>query len=151
VCPEFKSLTGVDLSATMLARAKQVQPEMTAVRDRAEGLAGIADESLDLYLSLRTYQSSLFDIAAALRQAHRVLRDGGGVVLSIPGGFLDRTADDELRVVRGLLVPGSEVVDRGLPRRIAARIVAQLENLMFERIGFNQGDTDLYVYARKRV
>lgn len=149
VCPKFKSLTGVDLSVTMLDRAKQVQPDMTVVRDRAEGLVNIADESVDLYLSLRTYQSSLFDIAAALRQALRVLRGGGGLVLSIPGGFLDRTSDEQLRVVRGLLVPGSDVVDRALPRRTAARILAQLDNLMFERVGFHQRDTDLYVYARK--
>jgi nucleoside phosphorylase/SAM-dependent methyltransferase len=151
VCPKFKSLTGVDISTAMLKRAKQVQPAITAVRDCAEDLANITDQTIDLYLSLRTYQSSLFDVAAALRQALRVLRGGGSLVLSIPGGFLDRTFNDELRYVPGLLVPGSNVVDRGLPRRIAERILSQLENLTFERIGFHQRETDLYIYARKRA
>jgi nucleoside phosphorylase/SAM-dependent methyltransferase len=151
VCPEFKSLTGVDISTEMLKRAKQVQPDMTTVRDCAEDLTNIGAQTVDLYLSLRTYQSSLFDVAAALRQALRVLRGGGSLVLSIPGGFLDRTSNDGLRYVPGLLIPGSNVVDRGFPRRIAERVLSQLENLTFERIGFHQRETDLYIYARKRT
>jgi nucleoside phosphorylase/SAM-dependent methyltransferase len=149
VCPKFDTLTGVDLSTVMLAHAATVMPAMTTVRDRAETLEKIPDGSVDLYLSLRVYQSSLFDAPAALRQAFRVLRPGGGLVLSIPGGYLDRS-NGELRYLPGLLVPGtSNVVDRGLPRRLAEMILAQIDRMTFSHVGFHQREGDVYVYARK--
>lgn len=149
VCPEFKSLTGVDLSSKMLGTAAKLQPQLKPVRARAETLSSIPDGSADLYLSLRTFQSSLFDIPAALRQAFRVLRAGGGLVLSIPGGFLDRSGD-ELRYVPGLLVPGSSnAVDRSLPRRYAQQILTHLDRMAFSQVGFHQREGDVYVYGRK--
>lgn len=152
VVPRFRTLTGVDLSQAMLQKAKVRQPAMHVVQGRAEALRNLDDESVDLYLSLRTYQSSLFDRSEALRQAHRVLRPNGNLVISLPGGFLDHDEETgELRYVPGLLIPGTKVVDRRLPRRMANDILSQLENLMFERIGFHQRETDLYVYARKRA
>ncbi len=149
VCPKFSSLTGVDLSTQMLERAARVRPELRQVRNRAETLEGIADASIDLYLSLRTYQSSLFDIPSALRQAYRVLRADGCLVISVPGGFLDRSGP-ELRYIRGLLVPGSnEIVDRERPRRYAYEILRQLDRMSFTRLGFHQREGDLYIYARR--
>jgi ubiquinone/menaquinone biosynthesis C-methylase UbiE len=133
----------------MLDQAVGLQPKLKRVRDRAETLASIPDKSVDLYLALRTYQSSLFDAPSALRQAFRVLRSGGGFVLSIPGGFLDRSAQ-ELRYVPGLLVPGSSnVVDRSLPRQHAQRILTHFERMSFTQLGFHQREGDVYVYGRK--
>jgi ubiquinone/menaquinone biosynthesis C-methylase UbiE len=151
VCPSFRSLKGVDLSREMLDRAVERQRALIPVVDTAEELRHIDDESTDLYLSLRVYQSSLLDTHAALRQAIRVLRPGGSLVLSIPGGYVDRASDGELQVVPGLLGAGSSVADRNQPRRIATSVLEQLENLTFERIGFHQRGTDIYVYARKRA
>jgi SAM-dependent methyltransferase len=150
VCPKFNTLTGVDLSVQMLEKATHVQPQLKHIRDSAETLASITDESADLYLSLRTYQSSLFDIPSALRQAFRVLRRDGGFVISIPGGFLDRS-DEQLRYVPGLLVPGSsKIVDRARPRRYAQEILTHLDRMTFSRVGFHQREGgDVYVYGRK--
>jgi nucleoside phosphorylase/SAM-dependent methyltransferase len=149
VCPKFNSLTGADLSEQMLKQAAQVQPQLTQAHDSAETLTSIADDSVDLYLSLRAYQSSLFDIPSALRQLYRVLRTNGSFVISIPGGFLDRSGD-ELRYVPGLLVPGSsEIVDRARPRGFIQEILKHLDKMTFTRVGFHQRDGDLYVYGRK--
>lgn len=149
VCPKFNTLTGVDLSTQMLERAARVQPKLRQVRSRAETLGAISDASVDLYLSLRTYQSSLFDIPSALRQAYRVLRADGSLVISIPGGFLDRSGP-ELRYIPGLLVPGSnEIVDKERPRRFAREILRQVDRMGFTRVGFHQREGDLYIYARR--
>lgn len=150
VCPNFATLAGVDISSRMLERAQSVEHRLRPVHGTAEQLVGIGDSSVDVYLSLRTYQSSLFDASSSLAQAYRVLRPGGSIVLSIPASFVDKGPRGELRVVPGLLVPGSTVVDPERPRRIGSRIIRQMERLMFERIGFHQWDTDLYIYARKR-
>jgi hypothetical protein len=74
---------------------------------------------------------------------------GAGLVLSIPGGYVDQSGD-QLRYLPGLLVPGSaNVVDRSLPRRYAEQLLAQIERMTFERVGFHQQEGDVYVYARK--
>lgn len=149
VLPAFSSLTGVDLSLSMLHRAKELTPQLNIQQGCAETLARIEDDSFDLYLSLRTFQSSLFDTGAALRQAVRVLRPGGSIILSIPGGFVDRDANGELRFIPGLHLPGSNFIDRARPRRIADRLLTQMDNLLFERVGHHQQGGDYYVYGRR--
>lgn len=151
ILPNYKSLVGVDLSAEMLKRAEVRIDNLTTVCNSAESLRTIPDLSVDLYLSLRTFQSSLFDMPSAVRQAHRVLRSGGGFLVSLPSGYVDVASDGTIQVVPGLLVPGTTYVDRARPRRIADAILQELEHLMFERIGFHQRETDLYIYGRKAV
>jgi hypothetical protein len=70
---DFKQLVGVDLSAKALARAAQGIANLDTRRAEAEDLQGVASHAFDLYLSLRTYQSSFFDIGDALFAACRVL------------------------------------------------------------------------------
>ena len=148
--PRVKSLTGVDLSRAMLAEAEKRYPALSAIRASAETLSGIDALSVDLYISLRTFQSSLFDTTPALRHAARVLRPGGSLIVSLPSGFLETAPDGAKTWLPGLLVPGTRVMDRALPRKIADAIQTELEHLMFERIGFHQLSEDLYIYARKR-
>lgn len=147
--PKFKTLTGVDISRSMLRKAKEVTPRLSVSRDIAESLSTLRDESFDLYLSLRVFQSSLFDIEEALRQATRVLRPGGSIVLSIPGGFVDLDSKGHLRFLPGLHPPGSDYIDRARPRHVAERIITQMERLLFQRIGHYQDTGDYYIYARR--
>lgn len=149
VCPIVGSLSGADVSASMLLKAQQRRPEMTAVHAGAEHLVGVDDSSIDLYLSLRTYQSSLFDVPASLREAFRVLRPLGGLVISIPSGILDRREDGTFRYLPGLNIGGSSRVDRAAPRTIGESILKGLDDLMFDRVGYHNRGTDLYIYARK--
>ena len=115
VCPDFKRLYGADVSRAMLDEARRTIPTLHIIHNSAEDLRSIKAQSIDLYLSLRTYQSSLFDLDAAVREAYRVLVPGGAFVVSIANGYVSQDGD-AFEVVRGLLVSGSEYVDRTKPR-----------------------------------
>jgi len=141
---DFKQLVGVDLSAKALARAAQAIVNLDPRRAEAEELQGVASHAFDLYLSLRTYQSSFFDIGDALFSACRVLDDGGRAVISIPYVYVDQG-----RLLNGLLRPGGHDLDPDLPYEIADAVRRGLQNLGFEQLGMHTGLFEIYVYATK--
>lgn len=142
------SVIGVDVSEMMLAAAKARFPQLSTVNTSAEALDGIGSRSIDLYVSLRTYMSRLFDVTRALEEAVRVLRPSGGIVLSIANGYV---VDDESRsrqLVRGLTVSGGEAVDTEEPHSIGFRIRRQLWDCGFEAVGYHSSATDVYIWGR---
>ncbi|SBT06493.1 Methyltransferase type 11 [Candidatus Accumulibacter aalborgensis] len=141
---DFKQLLGVDLSAKALARAAQVIANLATRRAEAEELEGVASNAFDLYLSLRTYQSTFFDIGDALFAACRVLASGGRVVISIPYVYVDQG-----RLLNGLLRPGGHDLDPDLPYEIADAVRRGLQNLGFEELGLQTGLFEIYIYGMK--
>ena len=141
---DFKQLVGVDLSAKALARAAQGIANLDTRRAEAEELHGVASHAFDLYLSLRTYQSSFFDIGDALFAACRVLDNGGRAVISIPYVYVDQG-----RLLNGLLRPGGHDLDPDLPYEIADRVRRGLQNFGFEQLGMHTGLFEIYVYGTK--
>ena len=100
-------------------------------------------------LSLRTFQSSLFDLSSAIREAYRVIRNNGFIIISIANGFVDEI-NGEKKVIRGLLIPSSKIiVDKNTPLRIALTVHEKLHNLGFESIGILSNKTDIYVWCKK--
>ena len=149
VCGSAKKVIGADISRECLKRAKERVPALRAVHNAAENLSDIQTSSVDVYASLRTYQSSLFDVNLALREAHRVLRSRGSAVISIANGFVDNEGGQK-KVVRGLLVRGTtNIVDRGSPRRLAERIIERMEDLGFDNVGYASRRTDIYIWGQK--
>ena len=147
---DAQRLIGVDVSSVMLQEAHKRFPPMEAVHNSAEELRDINASSIDLYISLRTYQSSLFDVPAALREAERVLRRRGVIIISIANGFVNSEGGKK-KVVRGLLIPGSKVlVDRATPYKLAEQILDKLTSLGFESVGIRSGKTDIYVWGQKQ-
>jgi len=141
-------LVGVDVSRQMLDRARQVMPKMLAMHCAAEELRGIRTSSADAYMSLRTYQSSLFDIKLALREAQRVLKSGGALVISVANGYV--TEEGGLKkVVRGLLSPGTRTVSKEIPLKVAFKIIQNLQDLGFQSVRFQSIHTDIYIWAIK--
>ncbi len=138
-------LTIVDVAPKSLDRAQACLPTAIAVRADAENLTTISTGSQDIYLSLRTYQSSFFDISQSIRQAHRVVRQGGLVVTSISNGFLG----EDGALIPGHIIPRSTAVDRDRPFHVAEVIRQKLTRLRFEEVGIRTGVAEIYVYGRR--
>lgn len=146
---DVNELHCVDISQKMLEKAKENFPKMITYNSSAEDLNLISTESIDLYVSLRTFQSSFFNITLALREAQRVLKKRGHVLLSIANGFVE-FENNEKRIVRGLLIPGSQnLVDKNRPILLKDQILSKLRDLGFKSEGFMSNKTDIYIWAEK--
>ena len=145
VCPKSRSLLCVDVSEEMLKLVESHRADASTLPAAAERLRGIEDDSFDLYLSLRVFQSSLLSIRNALREARRVLRRGGLVVISIPDAYVDEHGTEN-RVVRGLLV-GSRI-DQSRPHVIAGQILKSFSHLGFSQTGMIRKRADVYLWSR---
>ena len=139
-----KRLVAVDIGEKSLKQATKALPNASILRAPAEDLREIPSSSQDIYISLRTYQSTYFDRNAALREAYRVVRQGGIVLISVANGFLDQGS-----MIPGLLIPGTTVVDRNLGFWIANQIRNRMSLLNFEEIGMRTSLDEIYVYGRR--
>lgn len=127
---QIHSFKAVDISKEALQYAEKKYPQMTRFVGAAEDLKQIPNNSVDLYISLRTYQSTLFNRRAALHEAYRVLRNGGVIVLSIPIMFLKEHG----KVLAGLIPPGSIVPDMEYAQHFVERIREYLTILNFRDV-----------------
>lgn len=137
--------TGVDIAPMSVKKAQARFPRADIRQDAAERLESIEDQSQDIYVSLRTYQSSLFDMDEAVRQAYRVLSPGGVALISIANAYLDKEC-----FIKGCMPHGSKVVDLEHAHRLREHIRHNLTRARFEEIGVHSGRAEEYVYAKKR-
>lgn len=137
-------LIAADIAEKSLQHAAKIMPNATIHCAAAENLQGIKSGSQDIYLSLRTFQSTYFDRNAALREAYRVVRQGGITIISVANGFLEQGS-----IIPGLLIPGTGVVDRNLGFSIADQIRSRMSLLRFEEVGVRTSLDEIYVYGRR--
>ncbi|HKY34697.1 MAG TPA: TIR domain-containing protein [Polyangiaceae bacterium] len=141
----FAELVGVDIAEEILTQARTRLPNLRPVITPAEDLATIPSASYDLYISLRAFQSTLFDVEEALFQAWRVLAPGGRCLVSISDAH---TSDHGL--VRGILQGAGLEPDLNLPYLITDKIRRALSyDFGFREIGVRTGLYEVYVYGRK--
>jgi len=144
---EIAELTLVDVGPLSLVAARAKLPRARTFVADGERLAPIRTSSQDVYMSLRTYQSSYFDVVNGVREAYRVLRPGGLFVVSVANAFVG----DEDAIVSGLVIPHTSIVDRDRPFEVAEKIRRQLTIMRFEDVGFHSGLTEIYVFGRRTV
>jgi len=134
-------VTFVDIAESGIGRIAQRIPSSRTVIASADDLSVLPDDAFELYVSLRTYNSSFFDTTAAALEAYRVLRPGGIIILSVANGFL-HTGRDRF-VVPGLILPGTDFVDlyRGMDTARAVR--QELSRAGFDDIRMTPASTEI--------
>lgn len=100
----------------------------------AEDLS-IIDKKYNLYLSFRTYQSTLFDYRAALHEAYRILNRRGIFIISIPIMF----PKEDGSIAKGLLRPGNKEIkpDMCYANEVASSIASTAQCLQFNNVSID--------------
>ena len=99
-------VTFVDLAQVGLENIKEKSPLSKTIVANADDLSSIPDNYYDLYVSLRTFNSSFFDIKKAISEAHRVLKPNATIIVSVANGFL---CSNKHCIIPGLIIPGTEI------------------------------------------
>lgn len=149
ICDYFKnikSFTIVDLSKEAIDIAKKSFPNARGIQNDAEQLEAIENSSVDLYLSFRTYQSTLFDRRVAVHEAFRVLRPGGLIVVSIPKIYV--TPDG--KVIEGLSDPNKKITKKYL-YEVVDRTSSYVEMLGFKEVSvWDESPYEVFIYGKKQ-
>lgn len=140
---ECLNVTFVDIAKQGLRNIHERLPFSRTLVASADDLSAIPSDSYELYVSLRTYNSSFFDTYAAASEACRVLKPGGRAIISVANGFLNTEGDGV--VVPGLILPGTDFVDlyRGLDT--ARSVLADLEKVGFEGVRIIPATTEIFL------
>lgn len=150
----FTEFVAVDLSSRALTAAQEVFDNLETVQGDAENLPRNA-EQCDVYISLKTYSSSFFDVDAAVRSCAQCLRPNGTAIISVPRGYYKGS----------ILVPGIAPTnydfgfalegqfygtpDRILPITISSNIIRSLYKWLFSDVKVHSGIHEFYITARK--
>jgi len=144
---DIKKLVLVDIAPDSLNQAQKFLPQSTTYQEGADKLTSILDNSFDLYISLRTYQSTYFDIQASLQEAKRILRNNGVVIISIACGY----TNDKNEFVYGLFNPHNGILEKDRPDMFLNTIKQHLMKLEFKIIGIKKIQSEIFIYATKYV
>lgn len=136
-------ITFVDIAHIGLKKIKDKLPQAKIINSVAENLPFL-DDTYDLYVSLRTYNSSFFDVKKSLSEAYRVLKDEGAIILSIANGFLN---NKENNIISGLIIPGLEFIDiyRGID--MVRNLSKEFSNNNFKNIQIHTTKEEIYLTA----
>lgn len=137
-------VTYVDIAHTGLEKIKELNPLSRVIVSSADDLSFIRDNSHDLYVSLRTYNSSFFNIKEAISEAHRVLRPNAVIVISVANGFL---CPERHCVIPGLIISGTELVDIYRGMDTIKLIYSEFIQAGFDNIQLWPTNTEIYISA----
>jgi SAM-dependent methyltransferase len=141
---DCSQITFVDIAERGLNNIGRRIPSSKTFVSSAEDLSALPENSYELYVSLRTYNSSFFDTFKAASEAHRVLKPGAVIIVSVANGFLYTQRGC---VVPGLIVPGTDFVDLYRGMDTAKLICAELDRAGFKDIRMIPTNTEIYLSA----
>lgn len=139
-----KNVTFVDIAKTGLEKIKKRMPWSKTITTSAVDLSSISDNSHELYVSLRTYNSSFFDIKTAISEAHRVLKPKATLIISVANGFL---CPERHCIIPGLLIPGTGFVDIYRGMDTAKLVLNEFNNRGLNDVQLVPANTEIYLSA----
>jgi len=136
-------ITFVDIAPIGLTKIKNKIPKAQIINSMAEELP-LLDDTYDLYVSLRTYNSSFFDVKKSLSEAYRVLKNKGAIILSVANGFLNYR---ENNIISGLIIPGLDFIDiyRGID--MVRNLSKEFSNNNFKNVQIHTTKEEIYLTA----
>ena len=143
---DYDNVTFIDIARDGLRIIESQMPKSKTYMLNAEQLTNISSSTYDLYVSLRTYNSSFFDIVKALNEAFRVLKEDGKIIISIANGFL---RIENKTIIPGLIIPRTDFVDIYRGVNIAKNIRNIMQQIGFYKINIIPSEAEIYITAKK--
>lgn len=144
---DCSNITFVDIVPNGLKKIKKQIPKSNIVVSRAEKLVTLINNSYDMYILLRTYNSAFFNVKQAISEAYRVLKKDGIIIISIANGFL---CPENQYIIPGLIIPGTEFVDIYRGFDMIEKLSRELWNNSFEDIQFFPTKVELFLTAKAK-
>lgn len=141
---ECENITFVDVAIDGLLQVKNNIPSARIVNASADNLIDVENSCYDVYISLRTYNSSFFDISKAITEARRILKNNASIIISVANGFL---CSERGCIIPGLLIPGTEFVDIYRGMDTTKQIKKEYVHAGFKNIQLYPTDTEIYLLA----
>lgn len=140
---DCNDITFVDIAPIGLQKIKNKMKHAKIINSMAENLPFLED-TYDLYVSLRTYNSSFFNVKKSLSEAYRVLKPNGAIIVSIANGFLNSRDNN---IISGLIVPGLDFIDiyRGID--IVRKLSQEFSDNKFKNIQIHTTKEEIYLTA----
>ena len=143
---DYDNVTFIDIARDGLRIIESQMPKSKTYMLNAEQLTNISSSTYDLYVSLRTYNSSFFDIVKALNEAFRVLKEDGKIIISIANGFL---RIENKTIIPGLIIPRTDFVDIYRGVNIAKNIRNIMQQIGFYKINIIPSEAEIYITTKK--
>lgn len=149
-----KYITDISNDALGVARKRIPNPgcfhkKYKFIKCQAELLdSSIKDDSIDFYISLRVYSSSLFDIRRSLAEAKRVLHSGAPILLSIPHLYYNiETGSHEFGLMRDVR---EKKVTKSYRDDVVGDLIRYLKLFEFDNINYDSSfPYETYISARR--
>lgn len=138
------NITFVDVAIDGLLQVQNRIPSARIVNASADNLDVVESDCYDVYISLRTYNSSFFDIAKAVTEAKRILKNNASIIISVANGFL---CSERGCIIPGLLIPGTEFVDIYRGMDTTKMIKKEYIHAGFKDIRLCPTNTEIYLSA----
>lgn len=133
-----KEFFTVDLAKDALKKVKGSIPIFAS----AEVLPFI-DSYFDRYLAFRTLFSKHVSLEKCIREAGRILKNNGTMVISIPNGYLV-----DGKIEQGMFSYETSTIDKGLPMKILKKSLPVLKKNNFTKIYWKETPSEILIFSK---
>jgi ubiquinone/menaquinone biosynthesis C-methylase UbiE len=135
-------VTALDLSGKALNKLMDKFPKIEAIQANIESLP-FADQTFDVYISLRAIHSSNVNLQEALKESLRVTKENGVLIYSVSNAYRENG-----NLVKGMYIPTTQKLDEKKPYTISNEIKSFLDKkgLRSETIEIS---SEIFIIAKK--